>query len=114
MKKGWKIASIILNCLFLIAFIVTIFFFASSLDVLFSEQEDADSQLGSVIALVLVLLPFFLIAVFATVVIGGITLAITIKARKLFKTKVLLILDIVFESITIILFPLLLLITNSH
>ena len=59
-KKGFKIASIILNVIFTIAIIATLFFFFSSLSVIFKESADAKDQLGSVIALVLVLLPFFL------------------------------------------------------
>lgn len=112
-KKGFKIASIILNVIFTIAIIATLFFFFSSLSVIFKESADSKDQLGSVIALVLVLLPFFLIVEAATAILGAITLSITIKGRKQFKTKLLLIYDIVFEVIIIALFPILLLITNS-
>lgn len=113
-RSKMKIASIILNVLFFIAVIITTFFFFSSLSILLKEPQEGEEALGNVLALVLVLLPFFLLAVFATVIIGTVTLILTIKALKHYKTKVLFILDIVFLTYSVVLFPLLLLIANNH
>ena len=113
-RSKTKIASIIFNVLFFIGVVITTFFFATSLSIIMEEANEAGEALGSVIALVLVLIPFFLIAVGATVILGIISLILVIKSLKHFKTKVLFILDIVFLTYSVAIFPLFLLIANNH